>query len=236
MSSDGDDLPRAHIKRIVKTKLNELMNELGPDKSGKAPDGHVQKEALLAFGESAKIFIHYITATANEICRDSRRQTISVDDVFRAIEELEFGEFGDALKSALEGKRERKRDEGEGEEDEQIDANYNTTERKNEKSAFSATKVSFPPSDSANKTRLLDTFLRLLSQVIKRRQRRRRLRRRTPPTGNARRLRTLLRATRMGMGKVLHLRLRTVARMEMVMRRRRRGSWVTHSPSGWRVR
>lgn len=105
MSSDGDDLPRAHIKRIVKTKLTELMNDLGPDKSGKAPDGHVQKEALLAFGESAKIFIHYLTATANEICRDGRRQTISVEDVFRAIEELEFGDFGEALKVALEGER-----------------------------------------------------------------------------------------------------------------------------------
>lgn len=103
--SDGDDLPRAHIKRIVKTKLTELMNDLGPDKSGKAPDGHVQKEALQAFGESAKIFIHYLTATANEICRDGRRQTISVDDVLRAIEELEFAEFGEVLKLALEGER-----------------------------------------------------------------------------------------------------------------------------------
>lgn len=105
--SDGDDLPRAHIKRIVKAKLTELMADVGPDKSGRAPDGHVQKEALAAFGESAKIFIHYLTATANEICRDGKRQTISVDDVLRAIEELEFGEFCEPLKVALEGERMR---------------------------------------------------------------------------------------------------------------------------------
>ena len=88
MSSDGDDLPRAHIKRIVKKKLTELMNEgfAGDGKGGKGPDGNVQKEALQAFSECAKIFIHYLTATANDICRDGKRQTISVDDVFKAIE------------------------------------------------------------------------------------------------------------------------------------------------------
>jgi DNA polymerase epsilon subunit 3 len=103
MTSVGDELPLAHIKRIVKTKLTELMNELGPDKSGKAQDGYVQKEALLAFGEAAKIFIHCLTHTSNDICRDGRRQTISVDDVFRAVEELEFAEFTEPLKLALEG-------------------------------------------------------------------------------------------------------------------------------------
>ena len=80
----------------MKAKLTALMNEGGPDAKGnKAPDGHVQKEALLAFGECAKIFIHILTSTANDICRDGKRQTISVDDVFKAVEELEFGEFGE---------------------------------------------------------------------------------------------------------------------------------------------
>mmetsp|Transcript_4314 Transcript_4314/g.19628 ORF Transcript_4314/g.19628 Transcript_4314/m.19628 type:complete len:150 (+) Transcript_4314:35-484(+) len=102
MSTDQDDLPRAHIKRIVKGKLTALMNEGGPDAKGnKAPDGHVQKEALLAFGECAKIFIHLLTSTANDICRDGKRQTISVDDVFKAVDELEFSEFGEPLKEAL---------------------------------------------------------------------------------------------------------------------------------------
>ena len=34
MSTDQDDLPRAHIKRIVKGKLTALMNEGGPDAKG----------------------------------------------------------------------------------------------------------------------------------------------------------------------------------------------------------
>ena len=104
MSTDQDDLPRAHIKRIVKGKLTALMNEGGPDAKGnKAPDGHVQKEALLAFGACAKIFIHLLTCTGNDICRDGKRQTISVDDVFKAVDELEFSEFGEPLKEALAG-------------------------------------------------------------------------------------------------------------------------------------
>ena len=105
MSSDGDDLPRAHIKRIVKKKLTELMNEgfAGDGKGGKGPDGNVQKEALQAFSECAKIFIHYLTATANDICRDGKLQTISVEDVFKAIDELEFGEFSEPLRQAFEG-------------------------------------------------------------------------------------------------------------------------------------
>ena len=98
-----DTLPAAHIKRLVKHKLNELMAELGPDAKGNKQEGNIQKEALFAFAESAKIFIHYLTATANDICRDGKRQTISVDDVFRAIDELEFGEFAEPLRQSLEG-------------------------------------------------------------------------------------------------------------------------------------
>lgn len=81
------------------------MAEHGRDAKGNVPEGHVQKEALAAFNESAKIFIHYLTATANEFCRDGKRQTISVDDVFRAIEETEFEEFIEPLKQAVEGAR-----------------------------------------------------------------------------------------------------------------------------------
>ena len=99
-----DNLPAAHIKRLVKHKLNELMAELGPDAKGNKQEGNIQKQALFAFTESAKIFIHYLTATANDICRDGKRQTISVDDVFRAIDELEFGEFfAELLRQSLEG-------------------------------------------------------------------------------------------------------------------------------------
>jgi DNA polymerase epsilon subunit 3 len=49
-----EDLPRAIVRRLVKEKLSELAGE---------EDITVNKDALLAFGESARIFIHYLSAT-----------------------------------------------------------------------------------------------------------------------------------------------------------------------------
>jgi DNA polymerase epsilon subunit 3 len=53
--------------------------------------------------ESAKIFIHYLTATANDACRDAKRSTISADDVLRAVEDIEFADFVEPLQASLEG-------------------------------------------------------------------------------------------------------------------------------------
>ena len=61
------------------------------------------QDALLAFSESAKIFITYITAAANDACKDSARQTLSEADVLTALEELDFGELLPPLKASLEG-------------------------------------------------------------------------------------------------------------------------------------
>ncbi|KAK1288868.1 hypothetical protein QJS10_CPB19g00400 [Acorus calamus] len=81
----------------------------------------VHKEALIAFSESARIFIHYLSATitgnnmgdlhevgelfdcqANDICKESKRQTLNADDVLKALEEIEFPEFVGPLKASLE--------------------------------------------------------------------------------------------------------------------------------------
>ena len=40
---------------------------------------------------------------ANDICRESKRQIISAEDVLKAVDEIEFPEFMDSLKIALEG-------------------------------------------------------------------------------------------------------------------------------------
>ncbi|BBN04956.1 DNA polymerase epsilon subunit 3 [Marchantia polymorpha subsp. ruderalis] len=101
----SEDLPRANVKRIVKAKLLELAAaHYGDEKTSR--DLPIHKDALLAFSESAKIFIHYLSATANDICRESKRQTINAEDVLRAVEEIEFGEFVEPLRSALEVYRE----------------------------------------------------------------------------------------------------------------------------------
>lgn len=44
----------------------------------------------------------YLTACANDFCREAKRQTISAQDVMQAIKELEFGELEEPLREYLE--------------------------------------------------------------------------------------------------------------------------------------
>lgn len=87
------ELPKAHIKRIVKAKLSHLQSG---DK-----EVQINKDALLAFSESCKIFINYLTATANDICKENKRQIVSAEDVFQALDDMEFPEFIEPLRSFL---------------------------------------------------------------------------------------------------------------------------------------
>jgi DNA polymerase epsilon subunit 3 len=100
-----EELPRAHIKRLVKNKLSTLDNV---DAKGVTFEPSIQKDALHAYGECAKIFIHYITATANEISRDHKRSTISAEDVLAAIEECDFGDLKDEVHQFQSNKRAKK--------------------------------------------------------------------------------------------------------------------------------
>ncbi|PRQ32291.1 putative DNA-directed DNA polymerase transcription factor Hap3/NF-YB family [Rosa chinensis] len=93
------ELPKTIVRRVVKDKLSECSKGDG--------DLNVHKEALTAFSESARIFIHYLSATANDICKGSKRQTINGDDVLKALEDIEFPEFVEPLKASLEGLREK---------------------------------------------------------------------------------------------------------------------------------
>lgn len=52
--AEVEELPRSIVRRLVKEKLSELAGD---------EDVNVNKDALLAFGESARIFIHYLSAT-----------------------------------------------------------------------------------------------------------------------------------------------------------------------------
>ena len=107
---DGESLPHAHVKRIIKAKLAELT---AGDAGDAKRDISVQKEALAAFAEAAKIFIHYLTATANDVCHESKRRTINAEDVLKAVDEVEFAEFAEPMREALAGAcSTRKREEG----------------------------------------------------------------------------------------------------------------------------
>ncbi|KAL8201586.1 hypothetical protein R6Q57_010733 [Mikania cordata] len=91
---DAEELPKAIVRRLVKDKLAKLSQDGG--------DIQVQKDSISAFSESARIFIHYLSATANDICKESKRQTINAEDVFKALEEIEFPEFVAPLRASLE--------------------------------------------------------------------------------------------------------------------------------------
>jgi len=93
------ELPKAVLKRLIKSKLQEYDKSRGGDGTR---DFQINKEALLAFSEASKLFIHYLTSMANDICKDAKRQTVNAEDVLKALTDMEFEEFVDPLKEALE--------------------------------------------------------------------------------------------------------------------------------------
>ena len=122
-------LSRTQVKRIVKAKLAQLEDHAADGSKKefqlnkacllgfglrlhlKAHSHPLQRlsdharaqDALLAFAESAKVFINYITAAANDACKEAKRQTMNQTDVLTALEELQFGELIPGVKESLEG-------------------------------------------------------------------------------------------------------------------------------------
>ncbi|CAI5475210.1 unnamed protein product [Closterium sp. Yama58-4] len=92
ISGEVEELPRTVVRRIVKAKK----------------EVQVAKDALIALSESARVFIHYLTATANDVCRSNKRQTVSAADVLASIEDIQFPEFLPALQSTLQALRNEK--------------------------------------------------------------------------------------------------------------------------------
>ncbi|KNA13236.1 hypothetical protein SOVF_118630 [Spinacia oleracea] len=94
VATEAEELPKTIVRRVVKEKLSQISTDGG--------DVTLHKEALIAFSESARIFIHYLSATAHDICNDSNRQIINAEDVLNALEEVEFSEFVEPLRAALD--------------------------------------------------------------------------------------------------------------------------------------
>ena len=66
--ADDADLPRALVKRIAKAKLASLEKEKASAEGKENKEGRdiqISRDALLALSESARVFIHYLTATGN---------------------------------------------------------------------------------------------------------------------------------------------------------------------------
>jgi len=80
--------PLACVRRILKNALPSSTN--------------VGKDASSAFCRACGIFCIYLTACANDVAREHKRQTITANDVLAAVQELDFDEFTPQLKSFLE--------------------------------------------------------------------------------------------------------------------------------------
>ena len=106
----NDDLPRAQIKRIVQRKLAALAGGTGTGAGTGAGASTsrpmtVSTDAVVAFTESATMFVTMLAAAASDVCSetDKKRQTINANDVFKALEELEMPDLNEPLKASLEG-------------------------------------------------------------------------------------------------------------------------------------
>lgn len=86
-SEDDLFLQKAVVNRIVKAAL--------------PPGIQVGKEARTALAYAGKVWISYLTAASNDFCQQGNRSTITTNDLFRALNELEFDEFQPLLKEML---------------------------------------------------------------------------------------------------------------------------------------
>ncbi|KAM0916551.1 hypothetical protein ACQ4PT_010102 [Festuca glaucescens] len=91
--AEVEELPKTIVRRLVKDKLAQIAGAGAGGEGG--AEVIVNKDAMAAFSESARIFIHYLSATANDMCKDAKRQTINAEDVFKALDEIDFPEFVD---------------------------------------------------------------------------------------------------------------------------------------------
>lgn len=58
------DLPKSIVRRVVKERIANLAASSKTGGAGGEPDEiNINKESLMAFSESARIFIHYLSAT-----------------------------------------------------------------------------------------------------------------------------------------------------------------------------
>lgn len=102
-----NDLPKSSINKVLTAAVNLIFFIFKKGSSSfnsekQVPDFIISKEIRTAFKESAKLFISYLSATANDQATNAKRQTVSPEDVINAIKELEFDDFVKPLEETLE--------------------------------------------------------------------------------------------------------------------------------------
>ncbi|KAF6038109.1 POLE3 [Bugula neritina] len=82
------NLPNAVVTRIMKEALPTGIN--------------IGKDARTAISKAASVFVLYATSCANNNALKGKRKTITANDVYSALSEMEFEEFIDPIKGELE--------------------------------------------------------------------------------------------------------------------------------------
>eukprot|EP00762_Andalucia_godoyi_P006501 ANDGO_02881.mRNA.1 DNA polymerase epsilon subunit 3 len=83
--SDEFTIPPTIVARLMKQVFSDNML--------------ISKEARAAVARSTQVFVQFLTAAAQEFAAKSKRQTIFADDIFAALEEIQFASWVDQLKS-----------------------------------------------------------------------------------------------------------------------------------------
>ncbi|QSZ30422.1 hypothetical protein DSL72_004945 [Monilinia vaccinii-corymbosi] len=81
------NLPRSIITRLAKSVL--------------PPNTQIQGNAMLAMSKSATVFVNYLATHANENAQHRNVKTIAPQDVFKALDDLEFPDFKPRLEAEL---------------------------------------------------------------------------------------------------------------------------------------
>ncbi|XP_067935494.1 DNA polymerase epsilon subunit 3-like [Watersipora subatra] len=81
------NLPNAVVTRIIKEAL--------------PPGVNIGKDARLAISKAASVFVLYTTSCANNNALKSKRKTISLNDVYGALQDMEFDSFLEPLQAQL---------------------------------------------------------------------------------------------------------------------------------------
>lgn len=97
MSDEIDDLsfPNAVITRLMNEALGESTT--------------ISKEARLAMSRAALTFILYISTTANQYASNAKRKTITVQDIFKALQSNQFEMLVEPMQEALKDYQEQNR-------------------------------------------------------------------------------------------------------------------------------
>ncbi|KAG9245021.1 histone-fold-containing protein [Calycina marina] len=81
------NLPKSIVQRLAKGVL--------------PANTQIQNNAMIALSKSATVFVNYLASTANENAASAGRKTISPQDVLKALDDLEFGDFKPRLEGEL---------------------------------------------------------------------------------------------------------------------------------------